>query len=294
MKIATLLVVGMFLTAVAMADDVDDVKAAEANYYAAMNSGDARAWAQSRLSESSTRFGPGGELLEVFGSFEEQVENRKAAVDAGLKYNLRARHQDIRVYGNTAVVTMYGAGTVTLPSGDNAQVNNRITRVWGKQGGQWKMVHAHLAPLRVPRIEDRFVGTWRFISIEQRNAKGELLPVISGRTGFIIYTPTGHMAVQLMEDDRKEFAAAQPSGEEARAALASYNAYSGTFTVNEAQGTVTHPRETKLTPGTVDALGGTDVIRSYRFSGNKFMLPPPPRMIDGEELTRTLTWERIG
>ena len=293
MKIAKLLVVGMFLTAVAMADDVDDVKAAEANYYAAMNSGDARAWAQSRLSESSTRFGPGGELLEVFGSFEEQVENRKAAVDAGLKYNLRARHQDIRVYGNTAVVTMYGAGTVTLPSGDNAQVNNRITRVWGKQGGQWKMVHAHLSPLRVPRIEDRFVGTWRFISIEQRNAKGELLPVISGRTGFIIYTPTGHMAVQLMEDDRKEFAAAQPSGEEARAALASYNAYSGTFTVNEAQGTVTHHRKTKLTPGTVDALGGTDVIRSYRFSDNQLMLTPPPRMIDGEELTRTLIWERI-
>ena len=101
------------------------------------------------------------------------------------------------------------------------------------------------------------------------------------------------MAVQLMEDDRKEFAAAQPSGEEARAALASYNAYSGTFTVNEAQGTVTHHRATKLTPGAIDALGGTDVMRSYRFSGNQLMLTPPRRMIDGEELTRTLIWERV-
>jgi ketosteroid isomerase-like protein len=287
----TLFVTGMFLATPALADDVDDVKAAEDRYYAAMNSGDARAWAQSRLSEESTRFGPNGELLEVFGSLEEQEQNRKAAVDAGLKYNLRARHRDIRVYGNTAVVTLYGSGTV----GNNTQVNNRITRVWGKQGGQWKMVHAHLSPLTISTssIEDRFVGTWRFVSIEQRNAQGELLPVISGRTGFIIYTPTGHMAVQLMEDDRKEFAGAQPSGEEARAALASYNAYSGTFTVNEAQGTVIHHRQTKLTPGTVDALGGTDVIRSYRFSGNQLMLTPPPRMIDGEELTRTLVWERI-
>ena len=64
-------------------------------------------------------------------------------------------------------------------------------------------------------------------------------------------------------------------------------------TVNEAQGTVTHHRQTKLTPGTVDALGGTDVIRSYRFSGNQLMLTPPPRRIDGEKLTRTLIWERV-
>ncbi len=288
MKTTTLFVIGMFLATVAWADDLDDVKAAEENYYAAMNSGDARGWAQSRLSEDSTRFGPGGELLEVFGSFEEQVQNRKASIDAGLEYNLRAQHREVRVYGNTALVTVYGSGTV-----NNAQVNNRITRVWVKQGDQWKMLHAHLSPLRVPRIEDRFVGTWRFVSIEQRNAKGELLPAISGRTGFIIYTSTGHMAVQLMEDDRKEFAAAQPSGEEAQAALASYNAYSGTFTVNEAQGTVTHHRATKLTPGAIDALGGTDVIRSYRFSGNQLMLTPPTRMIDGQELTRTLIWERI-
>ena len=290
-----LFVIGMFVTTVAMAGDVDDVKAAEDNYYAAMNSGDAHAWAQSRLSEESTRFGPGGDLLEVFGSFEEQEQNRKAEVDAGLKYNLRARHRDVRVYGNTALVTVYGSGTVTPPSGNNAPVNNRITRVWAKQGGQWKMIHAHLSPLSIstPRIEDRFVGTWRFVSIEQRNAMGEVLPAISGRTGFIIYTPTGHMAVQLMEDDRRGFAAAQPSGEEARTALASYTAYSGTFTVNEAQGTVTHHRQTTLTPGTVDALGGTDVVRSFRFSGNQLMLTPPPRMIDGEALTRTLIWERI-
>ncbi len=145
--LTTLLVVGMFATAVAMADVVDDVKAADENYYAAMNSGDAHGWAQSRLSAESTRFGPGGGLLEVFGSLEEQEQIRKAEVDAGLKYNLRARHREVRVYGNTAVVTLYGVGTVTLPSGNNAQVNNRITRVWVKQGGQWKMVHAHLSPL---------------------------------------------------------------------------------------------------------------------------------------------------
>jgi ketosteroid isomerase-like protein len=291
--LATLFVVGMCLMPAALADDVEDIKAAVQRYYAEINSEDAYALIQLRVT-GSTGFPADGGLLQRFDSLEERRKNQQAAFDAGLKYNLQARHVDVTVYGNlTALGTWYAVGAITDPNGTTRQVNNRVASVWVKQGGRWKIAHQHISPLRVPRIEDRFVGTWRFVSIEQRNAKGEPLPVISRRTGFIIYTPTGHMAVQLMEDDRKEFAAAQPSGEEARVALASYNAYSGTFTVNEAQGTVTHHRQTKLTPGTVDALGGTDVIRFYRFSANQLMLTPPPRTIDGEELTRTLTWERI-
>ncbi len=287
MKIATLFAAGMFLTAVTMADDVDDVKAAEDNYYAAMNSGNAHGWAQSRLSAESTRFGPGGGLLEVFGSLEEQEQIRKAEFAAGLKYNLRARHLDIRVYGNTAVVTLYGVGA----AGNNAQVNNRITRVWGKQGGQWKMIHAHLSPLTISttRIEDRFVGTWSFVSIERRNDKGEVVPFENPFTdGLIMYTPTGRMSVQLMRGGRQEYAGDRPTDEEAQAALATYTAYYGPFTVNEAEGTVTHHRQTHLNPGSV-----LDVVRAYRFSGNRLMLKPPSRVVNGEELTTTLTWERI-
>ncbi len=285
--LTTLFIISMFLTAVAMADDVDDVKAADENYYAAMNSGDARGWAQSRLSAESTRFGPGGGLLEVFGSLEEQEQNRKAEFDAGLKYNLRARHLDIRVYGNTAVVTLYGVGA----AGNNAQVNNRITRVWGKQGGQWKMIHAHLSPLTIstPRIEDRFVGTWKFVSIERRGPNGETIPFENPFTdGLIMYTPTGRMSVQLMRGGRQEYAGDRPTDEEAQAALATYTAYYGPFTVNEAEGTVTHHRQTHLNPGSV-----LDVVRAYRFSGNRLMLKPPSRVVNGEELTTTLTWERI-
>ncbi len=283
----TLFLIGMFATTVAIADDVDDVRAAEDNYYAAMNSGDAHGWAQSRLSEESTRFGPGGALLEVFGSLVEQEQTRQAEVDAGLKYNLRARHLDIRVYGNTAVVTLYGVGA----AGNNAQVNNRITRVWGKQGGQWKMIHAHLSPLTISttRIEDRFVGTWSFVSIERRNDKGEVVPFENPFTdGLIMYTPTGRMSVQLMRGGRQEYAGDRPTDEEAQAALATYTAYYGPFTVNEAEGTVTHHRQTHLNPGSV-----LDVVRAYRFSGNRLMLKPPSRVVDGEELTSTLTWERI-
>ncbi len=148
--LTTLFVFGMFATAVAMADDVDDVKAAVQRHYAALNAGDANAWIQFQAA-GYTSFGPGGGLLES-DSLEERRKNRQAAFDAGLKYNLQARHIDVRVYGNlTAVTTHYGVGTITQPNGTTGQVNNRITRVWVKQGGQWKVVHNHLSPVRLPQ-----------------------------------------------------------------------------------------------------------------------------------------------
>jgi hypothetical protein len=69
--LTTLLVIGMFATAVAIADDADDVKAAVQRHYAALNAGDASALMQLQAAES-TRFGPRGELLEKLDSREER------------------------------------------------------------------------------------------------------------------------------------------------------------------------------------------------------------------------------
>ena len=67
--LATLLVVGMFLMPAALADDVDDVKAAMQRYGTALTTGDATAWAQHYAAEN-TRFSPGGQLLQRFDSTE--------------------------------------------------------------------------------------------------------------------------------------------------------------------------------------------------------------------------------
>jgi len=149
--LTTLSVVGLFLTTVAIADDVDDVKAAIQRYFVATNSGDVNAWVQHFVA-GNTSFGFAGGLLERFDSLEEQRKNRQAAVDAGLKFNLQDRHIDVSVYGNsTAVATSYRVGTVTLPNGNTAQPNNRITTVLIKQGGQWKIAHVHNSPMRLPQ-----------------------------------------------------------------------------------------------------------------------------------------------
>ena len=146
----TLFVVGMFLMPAAMADDVDDVKAALQRSQVATNTGDANSEARILL-EGYTRFGFAGGLLERF-DLEEARKNRQAAFDAGLKFNVQDRHIEVSVYGNsTAVATSYRVGTITQPNGNTVRPNNRITTVLIKQGGQWKMVHQHVSPVRLPQ-----------------------------------------------------------------------------------------------------------------------------------------------
>ncbi len=148
--LTTLLVVGMFLMPAALADDVDDVKAALQRYMTALNAGDANAWIQLHA-VGNTRFSTDNGLLQRSDSLEEQRKNQQAGVDAGVKINVQSRHVEVSLYGNTAVSTRYGVGTVTQPNGTVVQLNNRITTVWVKQGGQWKITHMHLSPVRLPQ-----------------------------------------------------------------------------------------------------------------------------------------------
>ena len=149
--LATLLVAGMFLMPAVRARDADDVKAAAQRYYAEINSEDANALIQLRVA-GSTGFPADGGLLQRFDSLEERRKNQQAVFDAGLNYNLQARHIDVSVYGNlTALGTWYAVGTITDPSGTTRQVNNRVTSVWVKKGGQWKLTHQHISPVVLPQ-----------------------------------------------------------------------------------------------------------------------------------------------
>ncbi len=143
--LTTLLVVGMFLTTVAMADDVDDVKAAVQGHFAALKAGDVNAFIQYYPSESSVF--AGGGLLGRVHSLEERRNDFQAGVDAGEKRNLHLQHMEVKVYGNAAVVTGYLMGTSTAPDGTVTQSRQQRTEVLIKQGGQWKAVHNHRSRL---------------------------------------------------------------------------------------------------------------------------------------------------
>ena len=133
----------------------------------------------------------------------------------------------------------------------------------------------------------QFAGAWRLVKIERFAASGELLePPLEDRLGYIIYDPAGYMGVTIMQPDRQPYASNQRTPEEALASYSSYSSYFGTFTVNEAEGFLTHHLE-----GSLNTRGaGSDYKRFYTFSGNRLTLQPPA----GASGDKTqLTWEKL-
>ena len=125
------------------------------------------------------------------------------------------------------------------------------------------------------------VGTWRLVGI---TADGKTYPNRGPHpTGLIHYDANGSMAVQIMPDRlRPRYAAPQPTPDEAKAAIAGYSAYFGTYSIDEAARTVTHHRTGNLNPG---GLG--DFVRRYEFTADgRLILRPIENM-------NALTWERI-
>ncbi len=133
----------------------------------------------------------------------------------------------------------------------------------------------------------RFAGAWVLARIERRDADGELTTEpIEDRLGYIMYDTTGHMGVTLMRPDRELYSEDGPTADEALAQLGSYTSYFGRYTVNEAEGFVTHHLEGAVSPGGA----GTDAQRFYTFEDGRLILQPPP----AEDGSRSfITWERL-
>ena len=99
-------------------------------------------------------------------------------------------------------------------------------------------------------------------------------------------TRPGYMGVTIMQPDRRPPAGDQQTPEEALASYSTYTSYFGTFTVNEAEGFLTHHLE-----GSLNTRGaGSAYKRFYTLSGNRLTLQPPA----GENAnTSQLTWEKL-
>jgi ketosteroid isomerase-like protein len=148
----TLFVASMVLATPALADDAEDVKAAVHEFYVLLNSTDAAdAEAYTQLyAARNTIFAAGGGLLGRTTSLEGRKESFERRIRAGLRNNYnQPRHSEVEVYGNMfAVETSYTTGSSTSPQGTIIPHRNRATRIWVKQGGQWKIVHQHYSPMQ--------------------------------------------------------------------------------------------------------------------------------------------------
>ena len=141
--ITTLVVMGMFLTPAALADDADDVKAAAMDARAQENAGNVDGYFKYH-DPQFTIFPPTSGLLTE----APEKEVTQARLDAGMQINMQMRNFDIKVYGDTAITTYYSVGLVQRPgSSTSERWNLRTTGVWIKQTGEWMLVHRHESPL---------------------------------------------------------------------------------------------------------------------------------------------------
>ena len=136
----------------------------------------------------------------------------------------------------------------------------------------------------------KLIGFWKLISLERRNAKGELSITNPGMTGFLVYTASGHVMVHMMDPYRRRNTSEAPTPEETMATYRTYTSYFGPYTVNEAGGYVVH----HLTAAFNSGVEGTDFQRSIEFSGRRLILKPPAtKDANGGAVQTSLVWERL-
>lgn len=141
--------------------------------------------------------------------------------------------------------------------------------------------------------KDTIVGTWKLVSSTRLSVTGEVTYLYGeSPMGFLTYDSNGRMSVQIMRPDRPKFGSGDPlrgTPEEIKAAFESFVAYLGTYSVDEAHGTVTHHVQAGSFPNWV----GTDLQRFFTLSGRQLTLRTPQRVIGGQTGTATLVWERL-
>jgi hypothetical protein len=142
-------------------------------------------------------------------------------------------------------------------------------------------------------MKEQFVGTWRLKSAEAQFANGEIgRPYGENPHGYIIYDGSGHMAVQFMNPERPVFSGRDKSlgtDGETRAAILSYEAYFGTYEVDEANGEVHHHVEGSLFPNWTDS----DQCRFFKFADGGLVLSTAEIPYNGTTLIGRLAWQRV-
>ena len=139
---------------------------------------------------------------------------------------------------------------------------------------------------------EQLIGTWKLVSFEGRRSDGEVLyPYGTNPVGILSYDQLGYMSVQMMLPGRPSFSASSKSQgtlEETKAAFDGYEAYFGTYDVDEEQGIVIHHVEGSLFPNWTHS----DQTRFYQLSGDRLTISTAPMAYSGTTLTNVLEWER--
>jgi hypothetical protein len=137
-------------------------------------------------------------------------------------------------------------------------------------------------------------GTWQLLSRIDITASGQRKAEPSlgdDPVALLIYDRSGHFAAQFMRRDRSSVVADSASGGSNNSrARDGYDAYFGTYTVDDRAGTVTQQLQGALSRENVGAV----LTRAMQVNGDELVIQLATTAPDGTEVTRTLTWRRVG
>jgi hypothetical protein len=136
-------------------------------------------------------------------------------------------------------------------------------------------------------------GVWWLQSREDWTKEGQrrIDPILGSDPIAIVSYAKDHFAAQFMKRDRTENPTSQAvfSGQNNTSAVGGYDAYFGTFEVNEKTGKVSHTLIGSITPSNI----GMTVSRDLRVIENTLMIQLETTTPEGEAIIRTLIWKRI-
>lgn len=143
-------------------------------------------------------------------------------------------------------------------------------------------------------LSDTLPGTWRLLSRIDVTASGERRrePTLGeDPEALLIYDRNGHFAAQFMRRDRSvEVPDAVAAGPNNSRAQGGYDAYFGSYTIDDATSSVTQTLVGALSRESV----GMVLTRQMEVAGDSLTIRLDTRSADGTPVTRTLTWERVG
>jgi len=166
--------------------------------------------------------------------------------------------------------------------------------------GTQSTVAGRVAANPLPDVREQLIGSWSLVSRVSTLANGNVLPdpgLAATPKGVLIYDRSGHVAAQLsrqgrtvemIPDECREAAKVRGTNDTAQSILG-YDAYFGTYTIDENAGVVTHHLEIALFPGDI----GKSIKRNFSISGDTLRIKFNTKTQDGNAVTRALVWERM-
>ena len=142
-------------------------------------------------------------------------------------------------------------------------------------------------------LENTIEGTWWLLSREDYTKDGQrrIDPVLGSDPIAILVYANKYFAAQFMKKHRNAESITHPTsaGENNTAAIGGYDAYFGTYQIDERTGQVAHTLVGSINPANI----GITVYRNLEVKEDRLIIKLDTTTPEGEPVTRTLTWKKI-